>query len=612
MSLSVPSVINAFTTASSENELDVEKIFKNSAPQGAGIWMVRLCELDAETSNAKRSLPAYFKKLPLPLLSRIASQFDKVPALVSEVSNLACAWRENVRILLAAKSDMEKMNACAFRLMIGKTVVSIDRLSRLEELQSSIKIELGDAIEVLRRGCNLSQSYEQIVKWFQPFQDLLRSESPESMLLDFAPEGIRLVSSAVSKTVFKPSEDVPNSLLSLDSLLNGVEGGRAINDLHNVELVVLYVLFNRLSLNYIAHQEKKIDFLPQIISYCRSIRAVLEQALNVKYQANPTEFKKLWAKMPRAYRDLRSVKAGADSLSGYSKGFLTSPVHISVLKQLSEDNIEIYRQLFVRASTGVEGVTFVDGDDDVGLRIYRLDARETTAGCSASKERLIVSIQAKELESLGAHYIPLQTKDSVFHAMGHAPVFEVARPLYERFKELIALLSQQDGMQEIHKLPITAIGFGLNGAAAQLLVYQWAKEHPSHFDHPKDGHICFGLGVPTYLERDSAYYVGKQAGLYSLNFVNEVDDGCLKPTYLSQAVSASYGESNFTRYPLIDKVSGVPLNLLGHQLSDYAYNIPAAVETAKSLYEHMEQVRAMEDKCRPDFEEFSTNRNIEA
>lgn len=577
------------------NLVDSTGLFDGSPAAEAAIWMGRLCTLDAKRGEITRSFGAQWRSVPL--VGRIAGMLDQTPALVDEVATEALFWKEKASLLNEAAPALSAANPCALRMMVGKTIVAINRLTSIEGLGFKTIRKLQEAAATLRQILRLDPSYEQIVPWFQPTLDLFKEDATiANLLLESTTQGIKLSSTATSGAL-KPNENIPRSLTELRILLSRKE---VIERLYNGEVIALYTLFNRLSLNYIVHQRCKIHFFPQIIDACEAIRSSLYNELKSRHEHDSEAFTVFWSRLPVTIHDqLQSLRIEAESIPGYPSNFLTTPLHSEILSQIISDNLEIYRQLFAVSSVAIEGLQFIDGDDSLGIRIYKLNEREPSPTQKGSKARLVVSIKATELLSLITHYKPLQSKDPVFNVMGHSPVFQTAKTLYQRFKEIILSKTREAGMEELERLPITTLGFGLNGAAAQLLAFQWTKEHAISFEHPKDGNLCVGLGVPEYLEIESALSVGTQTGLYSLNLANRADDVCLKASALSSMVGASYGGSNFNTYPLFDKITGVAFNITGHQLEDYAYNFVHAMKIAQSFYAHMAQVQSMEERFRP-------------
>jgi hypothetical protein len=559
-------------------------------------WLGRMCEYDLERSSAESSLTARVQDMAVigGLARRLFS--DPRSLVVERVRVHLSSWERGLDAFLSVTRTLDVTHQFALRLLVGRSIVSLDSLARAPEMATEAS-KISRLSSALRESFAIERSYEMLLTWYLPFTQLIQVPQPSEYLLDASTDAISLVHFSQVKKI-KSNLAVSERLSALYALLRGTEGAAILARIQPVEVLVLYALFNRLVLNYVAHQDLKMDLHYQIVSNCAGIRQILQSSLDQLYERNQGEYNALWTRFQSTYGGLDQVWSEARILAGYPEGFLTDPVHVEVLRQLAGDNLEIYRKVVNKASVVIPGVSFVAGDDEFGFRIYRLPARDGVS------QRLILAIQTRSLEDWRSHYDPRQAKvASLFSVVGHQAILSAAEAVYNRFVVVMEEEKTKPGQEGIDTLALTAVGFGLDGAVAQLIAHQWRKDHPLEITHPKQGHIALGFGVPRYLEVDSAAEVGSRGFvvsgmpcLYSLNFVNP-EDTRINESFLSSMIAAEYSSANFYQFPLVDKVS-TALDFTRHRSEDYAFNIGSAFGVPVVYYDQFSALQATIDRSR--------------
>lgn len=558
------------------------------APKEGAQWLGRI----VTHWQAHKTEESAWSIRDLPVLGRLASALTVDPRVASReaLRGLLLEGDAHVASFLEGAGRLAATHQFALRLFASRALVTLAEL-KSDRAFASEAFAINGAIDRLKVGLGITTDYEYIARWFGPFSEMIQMARPSEYLLIASDERIGLMPAADYDRC-KPNRIVSRQLAALYTRLSGAGSEAVFRDLHPFELIALYCLFNRMVLNYIAHQDMKMDLHFQILSSCDAIRRVLQVRLDSLRESNASSFVDLWRAFQSSYKGLEAIWGEAQSLGGYPRDFLTNPVHHEVLVQLIQDNLEIYRKVISKSTVTIPGLTFIAADDEAGFRVYHLPARD------GAVERLLLAVQTLTLEDWRTHYDPRKAKVAArFGVVGHQAVIAAADEMYARFEVLIARESAKAGLERLATLPMTAVGFGLDGAVAQLMAHQWKREHPLAIDHPKNGHIALGFGVPRYLEIDSAALVGCRGlevaatphCLYSLNFVNAEDTRIFESAWSSLVAPGSYSDENFNIYPLVDKVS-MALDLTRHSAEDYIFNIDSALGIPTIMYTQCQQL----------------------
>jgi hypothetical protein len=214
-----------------------------------------------------------------------------------------------------------------------------------------------------------------------------------------------------------------------------------------------------------------------------------------------------------------------------------------------------------------QGLQFIGKDFDKGLLLYKNE-----------KDDIVVFSLGHE--NLLSHYNPAQNRDTLPNMGGgltHAPIAHQASLSLEILKQMIS--SFQDTLDENSKriTKIITVGFGLDGAIAQILAYDLACSDS------KIETESYCTGTPPFLDLEAAETVGKQKNHYALNF-ELIGDRQINVSGLSHYVANKYSKANFkASYPVYNHNWFVS-DGSGHNKSLYLNNGRPAVQQPQKMY----------------------------
>lgn len=324
----------------------------------------------------------------------------------------------------------------------------------------------------------------------------------------------------------------------------------SVEQMMDMEMMISWQYVNFLSL-----MPKGMDYNESILFTLKNIRCQLHESLG---ERDPSDFAGL-LEGDKAYSYLNLQQQIQKQF--YSEKFWSDPMPTMIL-QKHEENIKSYIGLIGHPERHEQpGLTFVASNDEAGIAVYTNDEGH-------------VVISSFGGDSYGNYINPLQDRDAELLVGGM-----VHKPVVDKMIKKKAMATVQKILKEekLEGKPIITVGFGIDGAVAQLIGFRLAK------DYQNTPVLSFGVGVAPFLDRNSAATVKNHENFKAINF-HYASDTNLKTGFFSPLVAKGYSNEQEDVYPIYNPDKFIS-DVTGHDKQNYLNHIETAVDLPRVMFD---------------------------
>ncbi len=498
--------------------------------------------------------------------------WNKRPDAFEEFSNDLCAYEKCLfgRVAKLAPEQIDPLKSVLSVAVAALQKIKTDKTisenlayyqKYLGTYNPSLSKDLFDAVKAVSQVSGFLEAQTGAsLGLYRIFQLIKLFENPRERILVMRCDGVDV---ALAETAGGSEQERVKEYL--EGIHLSLLENSTVKHLSTLQLLKMKIAAGWMMANYEKHMASGIDLTEAIFDALVKINSAINQRIGERGDEAAAEISgnvSLKASLIRLQNYFRE--------NTYFRQFWIEQKHVAKLSKHAE-SVQDYIALLAKKQLSADGLTFITADEDVGLRIYEKDG-EVFVFCSGTEK-------SKDYWNI------LQERNIGVLAggVGHKPVMDKADQALVAMNELVERTGVDESIEWDKVKVVNFSGFGLDGAVAQLLAYNFANKNKGKEIH------AYCLGTPAYLDRNSAAKIAGCDNLYSINFAL-VGDRALKTNYtLLRPVQKKWSSASFITYPLYNSDWFVS-DWSGHWDENYLANAESAMKFPIRLHEMHQEV----------------------